>query len=92
MAIGIVGSEEHIKKIEFKNPEIIEKEEEYKLSFFKCPFRSYSDGDFKPCYEHNCMAFRSDKEAFWCALIEAYRHNPKETRHPIEMLGGDDDW
>lgn len=84
MTIGVVGVEEHTKKIK--------KEDDYKLSFFKCPFRHYPDGDFKPCYERNCMAFRSDKEAFWCTFIEAYKHNSKEARHPIEMLMGDDDW
>ena len=78
MAIEIVDTEEYTKR--------------YELSFFKCPFRKYKDEDFKPCYEHNCMAFRCHDDVFWCALIEAYRKTPDSSKHPIEMLKGDDDW
>lgn len=65
---------------------------EEELPFFKCPFRNDKNNNLKSCYGRKCMAFRADNETFWCAMVEAYGKNEKSSKHPIEMLDGDDNW
>ena len=60
-------------------------------SFFKCPFRNDEHGNFLPCYELNCMAFRQDKEHFWCARLEPPKGD-STTLHSINFLKEDDNW
>ena len=60
-------------------------------SFFKCPFRSDKHGNFLPCYELNCMAFRQDARRFWCARLEPPKGD-YDTLHSIDLLNEDDDW
>ena len=102
--IGVIGSEKHIYKIpngeiQIEFPKVsegcklmTEEELDSKYMYFRCPYRKYHSGEFKPCLERTCMAFRANNKEFWCALMEPKRGD-KTALHPIEMLHDvGDDW
>ena len=54
--------------------------------YFKCPFRKYpTSNNFRPCLKRECMAFRANDRAFWCAMLEPAKGEEKAL-HPIEMI------